>query len=72
MNAVQKLSSATIVIVAIVGLFTLLAGKVEQAEAGPPRCPKIYAPVICDGGKIFPNQCVADRRHATNCVPLGL
>lgn len=72
MHAIQKLSSATIVIVAIVGLFTLLAGRVEQAKAGPPRCPKIYAPVICDGDKIFPNQCEADRRHATNCVPLGL
>ena len=72
MHVIQKLSSATIVIVAIVALFTLLPGKVVQAKGGPPRCPKIYAPVICDGDKIFPNQCEADRRHATNCVPLGL
>ena len=72
MNAIQKLSSATILIVAIVALFTLLPGKVVQAMGGPPRCPKIYAPVICDGGKIFPNQCDADRKHAKNCVPLGL
>jgi len=33
------------------------------------RCPLIYAPVICDGGKIYPNQCVADQKHAKNCVP---
>ena len=39
-----------------------------QAEA---RCPLIYAPVICDKGVIYPNQCVADSRHAKNCVPCG-
>ena len=72
MNAIQKLSSATFLIVALVALFTLLPGKVVQAMGGPPRCPKIYAPVICDGGKIYPNQCEADRKHATGCVPLGL
>jgi hypothetical protein len=39
-----------------------------QTEA---RCPLIYAPVICDKGVIYPNQCVADSRHAKNCVPCG-
>lgn len=34
-------------------------------------CPKIYAPVTCDNGKTYPNQCVADRHHAQNCVPTG-
>jgi len=33
------------------------------------RCPLIYAPVICDKGRIYPNQCVADSHHAQNCVP---
>ena len=32
-------------------------------------CPLIYAPVICDKGRIYPNQCVADQHHAKNCVP---
>ena len=36
------------------------------------RCPAIYAPVICDHGKTYPNQCVADQHHAKNCVPAGL
>lgn len=36
------------------------------------RCPLIYAPVICDHGKTYPNQCVADQHHAQNCVPLGV
>ena len=33
-------------------------------------CPMVYAPVQCDQGT-FSNQCVADCRHATNCVPIG-
>ena len=32
-------------------------------------CPLIYAPVICDKDRIYPNQCVADSKHAKNCVP---
>jgi len=35
-------------------------------------CPQIYAPVICDHGKIYPNQCEADQHHAKNCVPYGV
>ena len=35
------------------------------------RCPLIYAPVICDHGKTYPNPCVADCHHAKNCVPTG-
>lgn len=38
---------------------------------GPNVCPKIYAPVICDNGKIYPNQCEADRKNAKNCEPYG-
>jgi len=47
----------------------------SQAPAlteGASRCPLIYAPVICDNGKTYPNQCVADQHHAKNCVPLGV
>lgn len=40
-------------------------------SAGPPVCPQIYAPVICDNGKTYPNQCEADRKKAKNCVPTG-
>lgn len=39
--------------------------------AGPPLCPDIYAPVICSNGKVYPNQCYADRAKAKNCVPYG-
>ena len=44
----------------------------NAAEAkGPCRCPMVYAPVECDKGKVYPNQCVADCKHAKNCVPIG-
>ena len=43
----------------------------ETTQAGPPLCPQIYAPVICSNGKIYPNQCYADKAHAKNCVPYG-
>jgi hypothetical protein len=42
-----------------------------EAHARPCLCPDIYAPVVCDNGKVYPNQCVADCRHAKNCVPTG-
>lgn len=41
------------------------------AQAGPPACPMVYAPVKCDNGKVYVNQCFADRAHAKGCVPYG-
>ena len=50
-----------------------LAALFTDVEAkGPCRCPMIYAPVECDHGKIFANQCLADCRNAKNCVPIGV
>ena len=53
------------------GRQTPTGGPLAQ-DASSARCPLIYAPVICDGGKTYPNQCVADQHHAKNCVPAGL
>ena len=50
------------------GLFAL-ASPVQAA--GPCICPKIYAPVVCDKGKVYSNPCLADCRNAKNCVPTG-
>ena len=71
-----------ILIVAGVALGLMSAGvhvgKGGPAPGGQPtiqteaRCPLIYAPVQCDHGKVYPNQCVADQHHAQNCVPLGV
>ena len=42
----------------------------ESALAFAPKvCPLIYAPVICSNGKVYVNQCYADKAHATGCVP---
>jgi hypothetical protein len=45
------------------------ANTAEAARCGPRLCPEIYAPVICDNGLIYGNQCEADRVCATGCVP---
>ena len=44
----------------------------SAATAAACRCPLIYAPVVCDNGKSYPNQCVADCHHARGCVPSGI
>ncbi len=56
----------------ILGSVAVAIASLSVASAGPPVCPQIYAPVICDNGKVYPNQCYADRNHAKNCVPYGL
>ena len=59
--------AAALVATAGIGVATL----VTDALAAPCRCPLIYAPVICDHGRTFPNPCVADCHNAKNCVPTG-
>jgi hypothetical protein len=67
----------SILIVAIVaaavgiGAWALMISTSTTVEAGPCHCPRLYAPVICDNGKTYPNQCVADCRNADNCAPTG-
>jgi len=55
-------------------LGSLLGGPAVQKAAAPsitPEyvCPRLYAPVICDDGKVYVNMCYADKHHATGCVP---
>ena len=35
------------------------------------RCPLVWAPVICDDGKTYSNQCFADKACGTGCEPTG-
>lgn len=44
----------------------------SRPEAASCRCPLIYAPVTCDHGRTYSNQCVADCHNARNCVPSGV
>lgn len=63
------------------GLTVLTALAVVSArptQARPPgggpgscECADLDAPVICTGGKIYPNPCVAACFKATGCVPYG-
>ena len=73
MRKFDRLSRVLIVVglvtVVAVGLVALLAPTAEAK--GPCRCPMIYAPVECKGGKVFANQCLADCRNAQECVPIG-
>ena len=43
----------------------------SEAQAAACRCPLIVAPVICDNGKTYTNQCFANCAHAKNCVRTG-
>ncbi len=67
----------TVALLAIVtGASQLLAGKPGGGGGCPtPRlgcvCYELYAPVTCDGGCTYSNQCFADCAGARNCVPSG-
>jgi len=72
MNAFRRWVSVAMFVAVSAGLIALVPGAPAEAKGGGPKlCPEIYAPVICDNGKVYPNQCYADRAHAKNCVPYG-
>lgn len=72
MNVIKKWSPVVLVILVVAAMSVLWSAQpVQAAKGGGGRCPLIYAPVICDNGKVYSNQCFADRAHAKNCVPLG-
>jgi hypothetical protein len=59
---------------AVVALFVVsvgigIAAMFTEAKAAPCRCPMLYAPVICDHDRVYPNMCIAECKHAKNCVP---
>ena len=60
-------ASTLLVGVVALGANELVSNSNDQVALGP--CPQIWAPVICDNGRVYPNQCYADRNHATGCVP---
>jgi hypothetical protein len=67
-SSVQFLATGALVFVIVLAASALFSAP----EASPCRCPLIYAPVTCDHGQTYPNQCVADCHHAKNCVPSGI
>lgn len=69
----SKLRLLGSLLVAALLVLAVVLGAMSLATEVQARCicPQIYAPVICDHGKTYPNQCVADCRNAKNCVPTG-
>jgi hypothetical protein len=69
--AACMLSSILAMILIGVVAIAVTATSTPAEAAGPCRCPLVYAPVVCDHGKTYPNPCVAECHNATNCVPTG-
>jgi len=67
-RSIRILAASAVVFALVMGAAALWT----EVQAGGCRCPLIYAPVVCDKGKTYPNQCEADCHHAKNCVPAGI
>lgn len=78
MRKAESLGRVLLASLAVVALIVGMAALINDTQAkkpggggGPCICPMVYAPVLCDNGKIYSNQCVADCRGGENCVPIG-
>ena len=60
-----------VVLLAAAGVGVVALAPTTTEAKGPCICPQIYAPVVCDNGKTYPNACVAECRNGRNCVPTG-
>ena len=68
-RAVRLLAGSALLAVLVIGIAAVVP---PVTEARPPcLCPDIVAPVICDNGVTYINQCRANCAHAKNCVPTG-
>jgi hypothetical protein len=66
------LLSVVVSIAAVVAMVSLSTRPTEARPPGPRcECADIDAPVICKGGHVYYNACVAACLGATNCVPYG-
>ena len=67
LRPVRLLFAVAVIVAMGLGVLSIFT----EAEAAGCICPLIYAPVLCDNGKVYSNQCIANCRHAKNCVPIG-
>ena len=71
------MKKATLIRSFLLGLALTAAGSVSSSYADQcvpdPNaiCPLIYAPVICNDGVTYSNQCFADAACAKGCRPAG-
>jgi hypothetical protein len=68
-NLGRGVLAAASVAVCVVGIHA--TSHEASAKPGPKVCPEVYAPVICSNGRVYVNQCYADKARATGCVPYG-
>jgi hypothetical protein len=74
MSKISRIAICVALFIAAIGGALVLSARPTQAARPPgPRCEcaDIDAPVICKGGKVYPNPCVASCFQATGCVPYG-
>jgi dimethylaniline monooxygenase (N-oxide forming) len=68
----KKILSTLVVVCAGVAIGAGLIAISGPAEAAPPepcRCIPVFEPVICNGNRVFSNQCQADCAKAKDCQP---
>ena len=74
MRSLARLSRILLVVGIItalaVGALTLLSPPASAKKKGPCICALIFDPVVCKGGRMFSNQCLADCKRAKDCEPL--
>jgi|SwirhirootsSR2_FD_contig_31_13824622_length_303_multi_7_in_0_out_0_1 hypothetical protein len=73
MQRINRIGFALFLGLMVVALIVAFSARPTEARTpgGACECADLDAPVICDGGKIFPNPCVASCRGGTHCVPYG-
>lgn len=71
MKQIKKLVLAAILCTGALAVATPSMANHGGCHKNPnPICPAIFAPVQCDNGKTYTNQCFADADCATNCVAI--
>ena len=67
------MKKATLIRSFLLGLALTTAGTASYADRCVPDpnaiCPQVYAPVICNDGVTYGNQCIADANCAKGCRP---
>ena len=70
------MKKATLIRSFLLGLALTAAGTASYADKCVPDpnaiCPQIYAPVTCNDGVTYGNQCIADSYCAKGCHPADI
>ena len=71
MKRIKLLGLAAVLCISSLGVATPSMANHGGCHKNPNAiCPAIFAPVTCDNGKTYSNQCFADADCATGCVAI--